>query len=138
MAFGPKGELFILEYGSAWYDGKDGKLKRVTYSKTPQAIAVSPSDPRMKGLPKDHPGTKLIAETTCLACHNTTQKSIGPTYRDVAGKYAKDPNSIEMLANKVIRGGVGVWGEQPMPPHPQHNIEETRQMVEAILKVRKK
>ncbi|MDA7867614.1 PQQ-dependent sugar dehydrogenase [Akkermansiaceae bacterium] len=138
MAMGPKGELFILEYGSAWYDGKDGKLKRVTYSETPQVIPITPNDPRMKGLPGDHPGTKLIAETTCLACHNTTQKSIGPTYRDVAKKYAGDSQAIEMLANKVIKGGVGIWGEQPMPPHPQHNIEETRQMVEAILKVRKK
>lgn len=139
MEMGPKGELFILEYGSAWYDGKDGKLKRVTYSETPQEIEVAPDDPRMKGLPMDHPGSKLIAESTCLACHNTTQKSIGPTYRDVAKKYAKDPKAIENLAHKVIKGGVGVWGElQHMPPHPQHNIEETRQMVEAILKVRKK
>ena len=135
MALGPKGELFILEYGSAWYDGKDGKLKRVTYSATPQAIQVSASDPRMKGLPADHPGTKLISGTTCLACHSTTQKSIGPTYRDVAQKYAKDPKAIEKLAEKIIKGGVGVWGQQPMPPHPQHNIEETQQMIEAILKV---
>lgn len=135
MAMGPKGELYILEYGSAWYDGKDGKLKRVTYSDTPQAIEVSASDPRMKGLPADHPGSKLISETTCLACHNTTQKSIGPTYRDVAKKYAKDPEAIEKLAEKILKGGVGVWGQQPMPPHPQHNIEETQQMVEAILKV---
>lgn len=135
MAMGPKGELYILEYGSSWYDGNDGKLKRVTYSDTPQAIEVSASDPRMKGLPADHPGTKLISETTCLACHNTTQKSIGPTYRDVAKKYSKDPEAIEKLAEKILKGGVGVWGQQPMPPHPQHNIEETQQMVEAILKV---
>ena len=117
------------------YDGKDGKLKRVTYSETPQAIQVSASDPRMKGLPADHPGTKLITGTTCLACHSTTQKSIGPTYRDVAKKYARDPKAIETLAEKIIKGGVGVWGQQPMPPHPQHNIEETQQMIEAILKV---
>ncbi len=135
MEMGPKGELYILEYGSAWYDGKDGKLKRVTYSETPQAIEVPASDPRMAGLPADHPGTALISGTTCLACHSTTQKSIGPTYRDVAKKYAKDPKAIESLAEKIIKGGVGVWGEQPMPPHPQHNIEETQQMIEAILKV---
>ena len=135
MALGPKGELFILEYGSAWYDGKDGKLKRVTYSETPKAIPVAASDPRMKGLPTDHPGTKLITETTCLACHSTTQKSIGPTYKDVAKKYEKDPKAVEQLAGKILTGGVGVWGEQPMPPHPQHTIEQTRQMIEAILKV---
>lgn len=135
MALGPKGELFILEYGSAWYDGKDGKLKRVTYTETPQAIPVAASDPRMKGLPAQHPGTVLIAETTCLACHSTTQKSIGPTYKDVAQKYREDPKALDELASKILTGGVGVWGEQPMPPHPQHKLAETRQMVEAILKV---
>lgn len=135
MALGPKGQLFVLEYGSAWYDGKDGKLKCITYSDNPQKIEVAPSDPRMKGLPVDHPGTKLISETTCLACHSTTQKSIGPTYKDVAKKYAKDPKAIDQLSEKILTGGVGVWGQQPMPPHPQHNIEQTRQMIEAILKV---
>ena len=135
MAMGPQGELYILEYGTAWYDGNDGALKRVTYSTEPKAIEVPDSDPRMVGLPKDHPGSKLIASTTCLACHTTTQKSIGPTYKEVAKKYAKDPEAVSRLAEKILNGGTGVWGQQPMPPHPQHNIEETQQMVEAILKV---
>lgn len=136
LELGPKGELYLLEYGSAWYDGKDGKLKRITYSTTPVPIPVSPSDPRMKGLPMNHPGTKLIGETTCLSCHQTKTASIGPSYRDVAKKYAKDPEAYETLAKKILTGGSGAWGEQPMPPHPQHNIEETRQMIEAILKVK--
>jgi len=107
----------------------------VTYSETPQEIEAPASDPRMIGLPEEHPGTQLIAGTTCLACHTTTQKSIGPTYREVAKKYKNKPELIEELAEKILKGGVGVWGEQPMPPHPQHNIEETQQMIEAILKV---
>ena len=133
MEMGPEGEIYLLEYGSAWYDGNDGALKRITYSKTPQAIEVPANDPRMVGLPKKHPGSRLIADTTCLACHTTTQKSIGPTYREVAKKYRNDPKATKMLAEKILKGGVGVWSEQPMPPHPQHNIEETLQMVEAIL-----
>jgi cytochrome c len=76
---------------------------------------------------------RLIADTTCLACHTTTQKSIRPTYREVAKKYRNDPKATKILAEKILKGGVGVWGEQPMPPHPQHNIEETLQIVEAIL-----
>ncbi len=135
MAMGPQGELYILEYGTAWYDGNDGALKRVTYSTEAKTIEIPDSDPRMIGLPLDHPGSKLIASTTCLACHTTTQKSIGPTYTEVAKKYAKDPEAVPRLAEKILKGGTGVWGQQPMPPHPQHNIEETQQMVEAILKV---
>lgn len=136
MEMGSKGELYILEYGSSWYDGNDGKLKRVTFSKEKEEIKVAASDPRMKGLPEDHPGSALIGGSTCLACHLATSKSIGPSYKDVAKKYKKDDDVAETLAEKILKGGVGVWGQQPMPPHPQHNIEETLQMVDAILKVK--
>ena len=114
-------------------DGADGRLRRITYSEQPVALDLTQNDPRMDGLDRDHPGAKLIARTTCLACHMTKQKSIGPTYRDVARKYAEDPKGRDTLAAKILSGGVGVWGPVPMPPHPQHNIEETQQMVDAIL-----
>ena len=138
MAMGPEGQLYILEYGSGWYDNTDGKLTVVTYSKEKQEIKVSNSDPRMAGLPLAHPGSKLIASSTCLACHNGNKKSIGPSYVDIAKKYVKDKEAsyseiTDTLANKILTGGVGVWGEQPMPPHPQLNIEQTQQMVDAIL-----
>lgn len=136
MEMGSQGELYILEYGSAWYDGNDGKLKRVTYSKEREEIEVAANDPRMKGLPEDHPGSALIGGSTCLACHLATSKSIGPSYKDVAKKYKNDDGASETLAEKILKGGVGVWGQQPMPPHPQHNIEETQQMVDAILQVK--
>jgi cytochrome c len=54
-------------------------------------------------------------------------------YLDIAKKYSKKKNAAEYLSRKIIQGGKGVWGEQPMPPHPQHNIEQTLQMAEAIL-----
>ena len=53
-----------------------------------------------------------------------------------AKKYATDPAARERLAQKVLTGGQGVWGPIPMPPHPRHNIEETRRMVDAILGVK--
>ena len=138
LEMGINGEVWMLEYGSAWYDGSDGKLKRITYSEEPLRIEIPESDPRMTGLDPAHPGSKLISETTCLACHMTKQKSIGPTYLDVAKKYKADAaNAREQLAKKIISGGAGNWGEAPMPPHPQHNIEETLQMVDAILKMAK-
>lgn len=135
MEFGPNGELYLLEYGTPWYDGTDGRLRKITYSKEPIPIEVNVTDPRMAGFDMDHPGSKLIANTTCLACHTTHQKSIGPAYFEVAQKYAADPTARDTLAQKIISGGLGSWGQIPMPPHPQHNIEETQQMVDAILTV---
>jgi cytochrome c len=135
MEFGQDGSLYLLEYGSLWYDGTDGRLRKITYSEDPIPIEVSVADPRMIGFDPEHPGSKLIANTTCLACHTTTMKSIGPAYAEVAAKYADDPSARDTLANKILTGGSGVWGIIPMPPHPQHNIEETQQMVDAILKL---
>ena len=136
MELGPNGELYVLEYGSEWYDGSNGKLTRIRYSETPQEIIVPTSDPRMKGLPKKHPGSTLIGSSTCLACHMPNKKSIGPSYLQVAHKYANDENAAEHLIKKILEGGNGVWGEQPMPAHSQHTHEEASQMVDAIMQVK--
>lgn len=137
MVLGHRGQLYLLEYGSKWYDGTDGKIKRITYTHSPQTVRVPKNDPRMAGLPLDHPGSSLISQSTCLACHMTKAKSIGPSYLQVAKKYRDaDSATIEELSKKILSGGVGIWGEQPMPPHPQHNSEETQQMIEAILRVK--
>ncbi|MFT5905457.1 MAG: cytochrome c [Cryomorphaceae bacterium] len=133
MEFGANGELYVLEYGSKWYDGTDGKLKRITYSQAAIAIDGKKADPRLAGMSVEHPGTKMISESTCLACHMSNQKSIGPSYFEIAKKYSKKKDAAEYLSRKIIKGGKGVWGEQPMPPHPQHNIEQTLQMAESIL-----
>lgn len=136
METGNNGEIWILEYGSAWYDGSDGALKKITYSETPIPLSSSHDDPRMSGLDLEHPGAKLLASSTCLACHMTRQKSLGPTYEEVAKKYQDDDTARDTLAEKILTGGMGAWGNVPMPPHPQHNIEETQQMIDAILAIK--
>ncbi len=79
------------------------------------------------------PGLALMKKTTCFACHGTTEKSAGPPYATIAAKYARDPGARERLAAKVLSGGAGVWGELPMPPHPQHTLAETGLMVDWVL-----
>lgn len=133
MEMGSKGEVYMLEYGTPWYDGSDGKLKRISYSAEPVSFDVAVSDPRMKGLNPSHSGTELLSKSTCLACHTTEIKSIGPSYQSVAEKYAAAPDAVERLAEKILKGGAGVWGPVPMPPHPQHNLTETTEMAKAIL-----
>ena len=83
------------------------------------------------------PGLALMRKSTCFACHISDAPSAGPSYELVAKKYETDPSAPERLAQKVLQGGVGVWGQLPMPPHPQHNIEQSRQMVGWILSLNK-
>lgn len=136
MEMGPRGDVYLLEYGTPWYDGNDGKLKRISYTAEPISFEVAVSDPRMKGLDSGLEGTELISKSTCLACHTTTIKSIGPAYQTVAAKYKDDPSAPARLAEKIVKGGAGVWGPVPMPPHPQHSLDDTKKMVEAILSIK--
>ncbi len=78
-------------------------------------------------------GKRLIELSDCKACHTISDQSIGPSYREVAKKYQKENNAQKLLAQKIIDGGGGIWGEQVMPPHPQHKLAEAEDMVRYIL-----
>lgn len=81
----------------------------------------------------NHPGQLLIAESDCKSCHLTNDKSAGPAYREIAKKYKGAAGAIEMLANKIIKGGSGVWGDVAMAAHPQITKENAAQMASYIL-----
>lgn len=79
------------------------------------------------------PGKRLMDDSDCKSCHSVDKKSIGPTYKQIAEKYRNDQGAVERLANKVINGGSGVWGEVAMAAHPQISQDDARQIVEYIL-----
>jgi len=80
-------------------------------------------------------GLALISKSDCFTCHAIDTKITGPAYREVADKYAGYPDTIvSHLANKVINGGMGVWGETiPMLPHSSLNKEDAEAMVKYVL-----
>ncbi|WP_316817731.1 c-type cytochrome [Pedobacter nyackensis] len=82
-------------------------------------------------------GEKLIAKSDCIGCHNKVQKVIGPAYVDIAAKYPLNDENINHLADKVIAGGKGVWGEIPMTPHASLSKDDAKSMVKYILSLKK-
>ena len=82
-------------------------------------------------------GLALVAGSDCLTCHKTSEKNIGPAYKDVAAKYENTEENVKMLAAKVIKGGSGNWGAIPMTPHPQLKQEDVEQMIKYILLLKK-
>ena len=73
----------------------------------------------------------LAKSKNCLSCHAMDKKVVGPSYKDVAKKYTA--NDEAMLAEKIIKGGKGVWGPVPMPPNPSVKPEEATKLVKWIL-----
>ena len=84
-----------------------------------------------------HKGKQLIDKSDCLGCHNETTKIVGPSYVEVAEKYPMSELNVDELADKIIRGGSGVWGEVPMTPHPNLSKEDAKEMVNYILSLKK-
>lgn len=84
-------------------------------------------------------GLALISqpEKLCLTCHKIDEKLTGPAYRDVANKYENTAANIKMLAEKVVKGGVGVWGEVIMPPNSNLTQQEAETIVKYILLLKK-
>ncbi|MDZ7858256.1 c-type cytochrome [Sphaerotilus sp.] len=58
---------------------------------------------------------ELAQKKNCMACHAVDKKLVGPAYKDIAAKYAGQKDAVAKLSEKVIKGGVGAWGQIPMP-----------------------
>lgn len=80
-----------------------------------------------------HPGLALIERSDCKSCHNEEVKTIGPAYISIAEKYPFTESQVSSLANKVIKGGSGVWGEQVMTAHPDLMEADAKLMIGYIL-----
>lgn len=78
----------------------------------------------------------LAKAKNCLACHATDKKLVGPSYKDVAKKYAGDAKAADMLAAKIMKGGSGVWGAIPMPANPQVNEAEAKKLAAWVLSLK--
>ena len=83
------------------------------------------------------PGAKLMAANDCNTCHKVDVKVIGPAFQDVAAKYPATEANIDTLANKIIKGGKGNWGDIPMASHPTLAVSDAKEMVKYILSLKK-
>lgn len=83
-------------------------------------------------------GKRLIELSDCKSCHQMNDKSVGPSFIDISKKYKDSWEPVAgILANKIIKGGKGVWGEQAMNAHPQLTKSEAESMSEYILSLAK-
>lgn len=78
----------------------------------------------------------LAASKNCMACHSVEKKLVGPSYKDVAGKYGGQKDAVDKLAVKIMKGGSGVWGPVPMPANPQVNEADAKKLAAWILSLK--
>jgi cytochrome c len=79
----------------------------------------------------------LAKKHLCTTCHVVKgTKTIGPTYADVAKKYAGQKDAEAKLADKVKKGSTGTWGQIPMPPNAAVPDADVRALVKWILSIK--
>lgn len=84
-----------------------------------------------------HASEDLAKKYLCTTCHVVKgAKTIGPTYADVAKKYGGQKDAEAKLADKVKKGGQGVWGQVPMPPNAAVPDADVKALVKWILSVK--
>ena len=83
-------------------------------------------------------GVEIVAKSDCFTCHKIDEKNIGPAWRDVAAKYAGQDTAVKYLANKIINGGSGVWGQVPMAAHPTMSQEDAEALAKYVLLLKNK
>lgn len=83
-------------------------------------------------------GLELVAKSDCLTCHKIDDVFTGPSYKQIAEKYAGASDAmITELGQKIIKGGNGVWGSALMTPHPAISQQDAEAMVKYILLLKK-
>jgi cytochrome c len=125
--------LTLIACGGSGTENKESSTEKKQEAAT---APVAANDPTAN--PDYENGLVLVAKYDCLTCHKVDEKLTGPSYRDVANKYENTEANVKMLAEKVMKGGKGVWGEIPMVPHPAITLAEAEQMVKYVLLLKNK
>jgi len=84
-------------------------------------------------MPAAQASADLAKAKACMACHAVGSKLVGPSYKDVAAKYAKDAGAEARLALKIQKGSSGTWGPIPMPANPQVSDADAKTLARWIL-----
>jgi cytochrome c len=125
---GPSIITMLLAFISVNSFGQAKKKAGTAVKKSTSSVGVSAEEIEA--------GKSLMAKSDCMACHKVDVKLIGPAFQDIAKKYpAKEENYVK-LANKVIQGGSGVWGEIPMAPHAAISTADAKKMAKYILSIK--
>jgi cytochrome c len=101
-------------------------MKRVFLVIASLAAGVAVSTPALADL-------QLATGKNCMTCHAVATKLVGPSYKEVAAKYAGQKDAVDKLAAKIVKGGSGTWGPVPMPANAQVSEAEAKKLAAWVL-----
>ena len=118
--------LLLIVFASMSCGGKKETTNTEEFSTPDNTPKVSVADQITEG-------QALVQASDCKTCHHPTNKIIGPAHMDVAKKYEFTEANVKMLADKILKGGQGVWGEIPMTAHVDVTQANAEKMARYVL-----
>jgi cytochrome c len=104
-----------------------GDDKKTTGEVTEKTIVIDPDIDK---------GLALVGKSDCGGCHKVLEPSVGPAHAAVAKKYDNTEANINMLADKIMKGGSGNWGTVPMAAHSDISKEDAVLMAKYVLSLK--
>jgi cytochrome c len=101
----------------------DDMMKRIFFALAATVLIAAPA----------FADADLAKSKNCMACHAVDKKLVGPSYKDVAKKYAGQKDAVDKLAVKIRQGGSGVWGVTFMPANAQVSEADAKKLATWIL-----
>lgn len=75
----------------------------------------------------------LAQQKNCMACHAAATRVVGPSFKEIAAKYAAQDDAVNQLSERILKGSTGRWGFVPMPPNAQVTQDEAKALTTWIL-----
>jgi cytochrome c len=98
---------------------------------------IDTSGPATSGGQPKEAGTTLLQLATshnCMACHRIEGRLVGPSFADVAARYATTADAAKVLAKRIKEGSSGSWGAIPMPPNAGLSDKDLNSLAEWIVR----
>ncbi len=127
-------EVIDKEDGSSHYGEINPRQVILEVSYSENKAKTEASMPAIKAKALDQPGLSLIRKSGCQNCHEDKTKLVGPSWKELAGRYGIEKAPLQELASRIKGGSVGVWGGEPMPAHPHLAINQLELAVEFMLR----
>jgi len=120
------GIYLAVVYGDA--SSVTSEDRALTATSSPAAVAAGAHSQESAGAAQT-----LLGSNGCLGCHALNQKIVGPAYRDVAARYKSDANALGKVESSIRAGGMGNWGQVPMPPFENLSAAQLKTLAEFVL-----
>lgn len=97
------------------------------------AKAKAVAEPTVAAAPAKQDAQNLLQTNGCLGCHALDHQVVGPAYQAVAARYRGNPQALQSITEHIRKGGVGRWGQIPMPPFSALDDAQLKTLAEFIL-----